>query len=390
MDYLSTDFEKFLAEHYVYDAWQFVVNTNKNIKIAKYCYDVINKLIEQMHIEHIDWKNELINKALEEAIEEGEIPRVVIENNPEYNLDILGINVTCPFLVDKLIKDFFQYIRNSYDSMAQVSNSALLVNEPIDGVNFKTMKSLFSERPYSVNFKSVRTWYNDIAGKEEFKYIGSFNNRTKHACDVSIQLATDFFSDNTISKVDAFSKWNKSIPEKDISMLIKSILDFTTQSFTDFMVIIKDHIRNNIENKGRIHTVECYQQKMKDKPDQSFSVIYLNVENSVDELPNVLNILLLNIIDTGEVRARNCTFPIILVRDKNGAYVGKYKRSSPDVITDNLLRYCKYQKQNCDGMVAFIEEWQNNIGIFYKHNPYFDIHLTSDDEEFRQRIKIPF
>jgi len=25
-----------------YDAWQFVVNTNKNIKIARYCYVIIH------------------------------------------------------------------------------------------------------------------------------------------------------------------------------------------------------------------------------------------------------------------------------------------------------------------------------------------------------------
>jgi len=59
MDYFSHEYKKFLVRHKVFDAWQYINNTWKNIKTATYCQEVIHKLIYQMISEHKAWLEDL-------------------------------------------------------------------------------------------------------------------------------------------------------------------------------------------------------------------------------------------------------------------------------------------------------------------------------------------
>jgi len=40
--------KKELAEHKVYTAWQFIENTNANIRVAQYCLDTITAISAKM------------------------------------------------------------------------------------------------------------------------------------------------------------------------------------------------------------------------------------------------------------------------------------------------------------------------------------------------------
>ena len=146
MEYFTGDYKKYLMEHYVLDAWQFVINTRKNLYTAGYCYQVIRSLISKMEQEHREWQEDINNDLSQQIEEKGQDSiGVSFESLPQSNIRIFDISVDYYFLIDKYIKDFFQYVRNALDSVAQVVNSALLANEGnnIERVDFKN--STFSE-----------------------------------------------------------------------------------------------------------------------------------------------------------------------------------------------------------------------------------------------------
>lgn len=101
----------FLAEHQVFDAWQYINNVRKNIITAGYCHNVINALISKMTSEHNSWINEL-NQKIAKQIEDHGTGSIGIEpdNFPDFKMDILGVVADYPFLVDKYIKDFMQMV----------------------------------------------------------------------------------------------------------------------------------------------------------------------------------------------------------------------------------------------------------------------------------------
>lgn len=61
VEYLTMEYKKYLAEHYVLDAWQFVANTRKNVATAGYCYLVIESLILKTEEEHRGWQEDFQN-----------------------------------------------------------------------------------------------------------------------------------------------------------------------------------------------------------------------------------------------------------------------------------------------------------------------------------------
>ena len=60
---------------------------------------------------------------------------------PTYELRVAGEKVDPWFLFDKLLRDFFQYSMNAFDSISQIANAGLLANKgkKVDSVDFQRM-----------------------------------------------------------------------------------------------------------------------------------------------------------------------------------------------------------------------------------------------------------
>lgn len=360
MDYFSRDYKKFLIEHYVFDAWQFIVNTRKNIDTASYCYNFIEKLITKMSEEHKEWQDSL-NQKITQLIEEKRSASIGFgyDDMPQYNIDIVGINVEYPFLIDKYIKDLFQYTRNAFDSMAQVANSALLANKDknIEKVDFGKISEVFNQATYSQKFPKTSNWILNAKGSSEFAYVSEFNNRIKHICDARIIMSQNVFTEDATNKIEAFYKKGTQFAEQDICAITKAVMDFTEREFTLFLDLLTEEIKQNAFIEGRLHNLSFYAQEVKDDPLSTFAVIFIEVNNFIDELPDELRILLVNKND--DIYSSNCDYDEILVRDKAENYLGKFVIDET-VAVDGVLRYRRYKKEQCDGMVAFINHSRKN------------------------------
>lgn len=117
MTYFSKEYEKFLAEHFVYDAWQFVLNVQKNVVTAGYCCHVIDSTISKMEQEHKEWQDNINHEISQQFSKTGAAEvGISYDNLPQFKMDMFGITVDYPFLIDKYVKDFFQYLRNALDA----------------------------------------------------------------------------------------------------------------------------------------------------------------------------------------------------------------------------------------------------------------------------------
>lgn len=385
--------ENELYDNGIYEAWQFVKNTERTLHIAKYCKDTISRLIAVMQQEHEEWKEALFEEVM--AREDGvrEIS-ITSETLPVYNTAIVSEEISSRFLLDKLTKDFFQYVRNVFDSMSQIANVALLgaKAKKADSVDFPAMLKVFNQQTYSQDFPDISAWYNAVSADPAFQYIDAFNNRTKHTCDVYLKVTMDFLGDNHSSNINPFYRKEVQHDKKDIVIYMNEIFDFVSKSFDDFMSELKKEYPKKTYLYNRYNKFKGWQQKMNSNPESDFAVIYFESADDISALPDDISVLLLNRCDDGKIYCKNCNIDAILVK-KAGTeheFIGRYVADEP-CGDDTLLRYRKYNKDAQVGQVTFVKttfEWRTHK-TFYKWNPYISFTTVSDDDFFLARSQMP-
>lgn len=103
----------------------------KNIATVEYCANTIDSLIKKMTMKTVRWQQDISADFVDDVTEDGKPVKrlsVTTENSPTYEVRVAGEKVDPWFLFDKLLRDFFQYIMNSFDSISQIINAGLLAN----------------------------------------------------------------------------------------------------------------------------------------------------------------------------------------------------------------------------------------------------------------------
>lgn len=127
---INNQLKKDLINHKIYSAWQFMEYTNKNIETTRYCSKVLTSLIEKMKVKTERWEKEIALDFVDDINENGKkVKRLsaTAENAPTYIVRVVGEKINPWFLFNKLLRDFFQYSMNSFDSMGQIINAGLLL-----------------------------------------------------------------------------------------------------------------------------------------------------------------------------------------------------------------------------------------------------------------------
>jgi hypothetical protein len=364
LKYFSLEHKKFLVEHFVFDAWQFIDNAAKGVATTIFCYNTVRKLIEQSNDEYFEWQNNMFSKLFDDAQKNGKAHiGLRYDDMPKDVVDFLGDQISRSFLVDKYIKDFFQYARNTFDSLAQITNVALLANNAknIEKVDFVKMENILTKPPFSGDFPDTETFFKRIKASDEFIYLSEFNNRIKHICDSELVLSHSLLNDKHTSQISAFYKKGQQFKQENILDIVKIICSFVETEFNIFLETITKDIKNDMYVNDRIHSLKVQAQHIKGDPDNSFAVIYINVVSNIDELSDEISILLINNNDE-DVLVSNCEYDTILVRDASEEYIGKFVIKDI-IVDDTLYKYFKYEKVKCDGMIAFFEEMKKTILI---------------------------
>ena len=252
---------KFLYDNGVYDTYQFIQNTRKTITTACFCKDTILSLIKRMENEHKSWQENLFVVLNQQ---ENPVKTISITPNgmPSYELSVCDVPITAPFLLDKLTKDFFQYVRNAFDCMAQAANTACLATKAkkINTVDFGQMKKVFTQQTYSQMFSSISAWFTTIANSDKFHYIEAFNNRTKHTCDVYLKMSMALLSDKNEISINPFLH-REQYQKQDVASFLMAVYDFVSSCYVDFLSILKQDISKQAFVENRYHKICIFQQK---------------------------------------------------------------------------------------------------------------------------------
>lgn len=390
----NDELKKDLITHKIYSAWQFIEYTEKNIATVCYCAETINNLVKKMTMKTVRWEQNIASDFIDDVTDDGrKVKRcsVTTDNAPIYEIRVVGEKVDPWFLFDKLLRDFFQYTMNSFDSISQIINAGLLANrgKKVDSVDIQVMVRCFDKQTYSLAFPRMHAWLDKIFQSPEFQYIEAINNRTKHTADIANKLSMGILGSSNITQIGPFFRKNVQHDKLELVDQLQATLDFLTTSWSEFLDIFKSEYESDTFSQNRRHNITgVRQQKLKDEPDHDLSYAYIDVEGNFDSMPEELYILLVR--EDDEIYSHECPFNTILVTgDSNTDVIGRYM--AEDVIGDDcLLHYRKYVKDHkIKGSICMFYVQQEET-IFYRANPYFNVESVSDDEQFLKRISLPF
>lgn len=384
-----------LITHNIYSAWQFIEYTEKNIATVHYCADTIKNIIDKMAEKTVRWQQDIASDFVDEVTEDGKNVKrlsVTTENAPTYEVRVAGEKIDPWFLFDKLLRDFFQYTMNTFDSMSQIINAGILANKgkKVDSVDIQIMTRCFNQQTYSADFPKIQAWFNKISQSPEFQYIEAINNRTKHTGDIANKLSMGILGSSNKAEIGPFFRKDVQHRKNELSDQLLATLDFLNDSWDEFQNVFKDEFARDVYTQNRRHGISgVRQQKFKNEPDQDLSYAYIEANGSFDTMPDELYILLVSERED-DIYAHECPFNTILITGSSNIDVlGRY--IAEDVIGDDcLLHYRKYRKDmDVKGGVCMFYEQQKKT-VFYHANPYFNVESVSDDDAFLARTSIPF
>ena len=392
---VDSTLKKELIAHNIYSAWQFIEYTEKNIATVQYCSDTIKNIIDKMTTKTVRWQQNISSDFVDEVTEDGKNVKhlsVTTENAPTYEVRVAGEKIDPWFLFDKLLRDFFQYTMNTFDSMSQIINAGILANKgkKVDSVYIQIMVRCFNQQTYSAAFPKMQSWLNKISQSTEFKYIEAINNRTKHTGDIANKLSMGILGSSNRAEIGPFFRKDIQHGKNELSDQLLATLDFLNDSWDEFQNVFKEEFVRDVYVQNRRHGISgVRQQKLKNEPDKDLSYAYIEVNGSFDTMPDELYILLVTERED-DIYAHECPFNTILVTGSSNIDVlGRYK--AEDVIGDDcLLHYRKYRKDTeiIGGICMFYEQQEKTV--FYHANPYFNVESISDDNEFLTRTSMPF
>jgi hypothetical protein len=392
---VDSTLKKELIAHNIYSAWQFIEYAEKNIATVQYCSDTIKNIIDKMTTKTVRWQQDISSDFVDEVTKDGKNVKrlsVTTENAPTYEVRVAGEKIDPWFLFDKLLRDFFQYAMNIFDSMSQIINAGILANKgkKIDSVDIQIMVKCFNQQTYSTAFPKMQSWLNKISQSTEFKYIEAINNRTKHTGDIANKLSMGILGSSNRAEIGPFFRKNIQHGKNELSDQLLATIDFLNDSWDEFLNVFKEESVRDVYTQNRRHGISgVRQQKLKNEPDQDLSYAYIEANSSFDTMPDELYILLVTERED-DIYAHECPFNTILVTGSSNIDVlGRYK--AEDVIGDDcLLHYRKYRKDTevIGGICMFYEQQEKTE--FYHANPYFNVESVSDDDAFLTRTSMPF
>lgn len=380
------ELKKDLAEHKIFSAWQFIANTRANINVAEYCFKTFNAVVKRMSDEAHKSGAEIIDKIEKHG-------KDVFDKNPDFMIDIAEHKVDGFFLAQKLIRDFYQSLRNSFDGMGQTANAGLLANKglAIDNADFSKAKRELK----SQEFPKTATWFEKISQDDRFKYINDVCNRTKHTAFISNQISIGLFGCQNILNMGPFVKNGKQHEKTDLKRRLEESLDYTIDSFNSFLSVFAEEYVKDIHVQGRYNTgIKVFQQYIKDDKKEAFSIPYLISDCSFAGMPEKIYVMLLS--NKGDkIEAVNSPFPSILITsdDNYKTAIGRYTADPTDKVgIDSIVKYRAYNKDKSisDPNLAMINVIEDNTGKLYRINNFFGLETNSDDEDFVKTVGIPF
>ena len=281
----------------VYDGWQFIQSAILSIQTAQFCSDLIGEIKKKYEDSFIECQKEIRRKRMEkESRGEGNEIAIGPDDLPKSILEIAGTKYSGHFLINKLSKDFFQYIRNTFDYISQLVNTVLLKNRSLcmEKADFIMIKNELETNTRLKDFKTVRNWFRRVASSPEYIYLDDYCNQTKHISDIYVKLSLSLLDGESKATFKAFTKKGTFHETQDVMPFMEQIWEFVFREFANLIVLLEAEIGKMTPCEGRYHQLLGYQKEPKEFPEKRFAFAYIEApDNKIGNMPDKIGVLLL-------------------------------------------------------------------------------------------------
>lgn len=304
--------ERALAEHKVYDAWQYVKSLQETLGYMSVSYNMLLKV----HDHRVTTLATVGQDIIRQAHETGE-GRCTTNDLNRTNLVIGGYEIDDVVFMRKTAMEFFHYGRISMDVLFQIVNAGLLGDEayPVEdkGLLRKLLTKLATKPEFSTLLQLMDTNKND----PRYQYLMAFDNYIKHIKTVLITVKNSILIGNAdVFQLNAFSYGDTDYPAENALDKIKEMHDYVISTIDAILSEIFVQIPNCLANTQRIQEIH-YKQVFTEREGKTYTEyvsFFIDTPNSLSDLPAEIKVYPLIIKPNNEIYSFDFRFDKIFIR----------------------------------------------------------------------------
>jgi len=304
--------ERTLAEHKVYDAWQYVQSLQETLSYMKTSYSMLIKV----HDHRVTALNNVTQSALNQACETGS-GHITVNDLSQTHLNIGGYDIDDVFFMRKTAMEFFHYGRVSMDVLFQIVNSALLGDEAYSVEDKGLLAKLLQKLSTKVEFGDLLNLLNTNKSDARFQYLMAFDNYIKHIKTILITVKNSILIGNDdVFKINAFSYGNVYYPEEEALAKIQEIHNYVISTVDDILEEILKQIPNCLQTSQRIQEIH-YKQTCTEREGKTYinyMSFFIDVPNDLSDIPSEIKVYPLIIKPNKEIYSFDFRFDKIFIR----------------------------------------------------------------------------
>lgn len=304
--------EKTLAQHKVYDAWQYVQSLQETLNYMKTSYNMLIKI----HDHRVATLKNVAKCALNQAHETG-TGHITTNDLLQTNLNIAGYDINDAMFMRKTTIEFFHYGRISMDVLFQIVNAALLGDESYSVEDKHLLSKLLQKLSTKTEFADLLNLLNSNKNDIRFQYLMAFDNYIKHIKTILITVKNSILIGNDdIFQINSFSYGNIYYPAEDALAKMGEINDYVLSAVDIILSEILKQIPNCLETSQRIQEIhyKCKFTEREGKIYTDYLSFFIDVPNNILEIPSEIKIYPLIIKPNNEIYSFDFRFDKIFIR----------------------------------------------------------------------------
>lgn len=305
-----------LAEHKVYNAWQYVESLQETMRYMNISFEMLKCVYEHRVITLKSMEQEMLHKA----INTGQAAYGETEKNCT-NLNIGGFVIDDIVFLKKTTMEFFHYGRISMDVLFQILNAALLGDEAYQVDDKGLLKKLLTKLKSKTEFSNLLKLTDNNKENDNYKYLTAFDNYVKHIKIIPITVKNSFLLGNeAIFMLDNFCYCGIDYPSENAINKIKKLNDYVLNTVEYILEEILLQIPNCLDNRHRIQTIQ-FKQIFKNHEKGStleYMTFFIEVENDISELPSEIKVFPLIIKPNDDIYCFDFRFDKIFIKKTGG------------------------------------------------------------------------
>lgn len=309
------DFQKSLAQHKVYDAWQYVESLRETLTYM----NVSCELLENVYAHRVQALYIQKQKIMEIAVKTGKAS-IQEEDLSCTNLDIGGLVIDDSMFLRKNTMEFFHYARMSMDILFQIINAALFGDKSREITDRRLVQNVIGTLSNIPVFADLKKLLDNNKEDGNFKYLQSFDNYMKHIKTILVTVKNSFMLGNTNEfLIKEFVYDGISYPTVKALSKVKETNDYVVQTVEDILLEVQKQLPNCLDNSKRIQTIS-FKQLIRGNSKSNvveYIAFFIDVQNDISELPQEIKVLPIIIKPNDEIFSFDFRFHKIFIKKKD-------------------------------------------------------------------------